>query len=175
MDNDLLMNQGDPGKRGADLRSAHPGSDSRKRSRTWSIVSGTWTGMLLLWIGIGGLIYAAHDSYGYWVGTATTAKVDHCEWGDDQYTTDGPHSMYCTGTWTVGGQSQQGSIRPAFVDNEANGVRSGSSLAVRVHDGTAFTAASLGTRFYLVVIVGPIFVVWGSISLWRAWRGHRRH
>ena len=162
MDDHLLMNQGDPG------------TGSRKRSRVWSIVAGMWTGMLLLWIGIGGLIYVAYDSYGYWVGSATTAKVDHCEWENHWYDREGPHDMYCTGTWTVGGQSQQGPIRPPFVDNEVNGVRSGSSLAVRVHHGTAFTSASLGKRFYLGIIFGPILVVWGSISLWRTWRGHNR-
>jgi hypothetical protein len=39
-----------------------------------------------------------------------------------------------------------------------------------VKDGAAYTAASLGKRFYLGMILGPLFLVWGSADLWRAWR-----
>jgi len=52
--------------------------------------------MVLLWIGVGGLGYVVYYSYGYWVGTSTTATVDHCEWGDDRNNTESPSSLYCT-------------------------------------------------------------------------------
>jgi hypothetical protein len=195
MDDHLLIDQGDPEKRiadlerqvadqkrGADLPPAqapqpanaapHTGSDSRK-SRIWSIAAGLWTGMLLLWIGFGGLGYVAYYSYGYWVGTPTTATIDHCEWARDQGP-DTPASRDCTGTWSVGGQAQKGPIKPAFVDRQADKVKPGSTMPVHVKDGTAYTAASLGDRFYLGIIIGPILIAWGSISLWRVWREHHR-
>jgi hypothetical protein len=146
---------------------------SRKRARIWSLATGLWTGMLLLWIGVAGLGYAAYFSYGYWVGTPTTATVDHCEWGG-LIRSSPDSSMYCDGTWSVGGQSQKGPIRPPFTDNDVNRVGPGSSLDVHVSDGTAYTADSLGFRFYLGIILGPIFLVWGSASLRRAWRGRNR-
>jgi len=74
----------------------------------------------------------------------------------------------------VGGQSQQGPIRPPFLSDEPNTPKRGATLHVHVNDGTAYTAASLGTRFYLGIIIGPILIVWGLISLWRVWRGRHR-
>ena len=113
------MNEVDPEKRIADLerqladqqrgaasppalpwQPAHAAPESvgasRKASRRWSVAAGVWTGMVLLWIGVGGLGYVVYYSYGYWVGTSTTATVDHCEWGDDRNNTESPSSLYCT-------------------------------------------------------------------------------
>ncbi len=59
--------------------------------------------MLLVALGVSMLAYAAYYSYGYWVGTPTTATVDHCERGGLlPWWSQGDPSVYCNGTWSVG-------------------------------------------------------------------------
>ena len=145
------------------------GNGSRMAARTSSLATGVWMGIFLVAFGVGGLAYVAYYSYGYWVGTPATATVDHCEsggllggWGQGS-------STYCNGTWSVGGQSQNGPIRPPFWSGESY-KGPGSSLDVHASDSTAYR---LGKYLY-VWIVGPILVVWGSANLWRKWRGRNR-
>ena len=49
-----------------------------------------------------------------------------------------------------------------------------SVLDVRVHNGTAYSALSLGKNFYLALVVGAGSFAWGSFRLWKIWRGRRR-
>jgi hypothetical protein len=75
----------------------------------------------------------------------------------------------------VRGQSQTGPIKPPFHDNEQDGIRPGKSvLDVHVHDGTAYTALSVGKGFYLALALGTGFLVWGSVPLRKAWRARNR-
>jgi hypothetical protein len=115
--------------------------------------------------------YGALAPYGYWVGTPTTATVDHCELGGSP---DAGYKLSCTGTWSVGGQPQTGRIKPPFRDQEQDGIKPGKSLDVRVHDGVAYTAASLGKGFYISIAAGAGVLLWGSVRLRRAWRGRNR-
>jgi hypothetical protein len=75
----------------------------------------------------------------------------------------------------VRGQSQTGPIKPPFHDNEQNGIRPGKSvLDVHVHDGTAYTALSVGKEFSLALAIGAGLLGWGSFRLWKAWRARNR-
>lgn len=69
--------------------------------------------------------------YGYAVGTPATAQVDSCS-------KNGRADTTCRGSWTVNGVQQYGSITGA--EYEARG----STVNVRVHDGTAYTSGVAG-------------------------------
>jgi len=45
---------------------------------------------------------------------------------------------------------------------------------VHVHDGTAYTALSVGKKFYLALAIGAGLLGWGPLRLPRAWRAHNR-
>jgi hypothetical protein len=177
-------------RRGSDLQPAQPprpqpanaapetGSGGRKPAGIRSLLTGMWTGILLVALGVGASAYFGYSSYGYLVGTPTTATVDHCEadggllrglkrdW--TRYLSQDP-PIYCNGTWSIGGQSQNGPIRPPF----GNGNRyqqPGSTLDVDVSNGKAYWRSN---DLYLW-IVGPVLLVWGSVNLWRKWRGPNR-
>ena len=112
--------------------------------------------------------------YDYWVGTPAKAKVEHCEYHGQATMESGP-DLDCTATWLVHERSQSGRIKPPFRENDQNGIRAGKSvLDVRVHDGTAYTALSVGTNFYLALVVGAGALAWGSFRLWKIWRDRRR-
>ena len=112
--------------------------------------------------GLVGLGASLYEFYGYQVGTPTTATVDHC-------VRSGKSSSTCYGTWSVGGVSQTGKI--------AGGLPSGSgvgrSLDVHVSGGKAYTADSVGGRFYVVIGVGILGVGLGVALLRGAWRNRR--
>jgi hypothetical protein len=163
-------------KRGADLPPAPPpppadaapetGSASHKPARKWSLPTGIWTGIFLVAFGVASLLYAGYFSYEYWLGTPTTAKVGHCERGGLLPRLSQDPSLYCNGTWSIAGQSQNGPIRPAFWSNDGYNGRD-TSLDVHVNDGIGYR---LSKYFLYIWLVAPIFVVWGLVSLWRAWR-----
>jgi hypothetical protein len=180
----LLMDQDDAEQRISDLSpSAAPEAESArgKPGRKWrSLATGVWTGIFLVALGVAALAYGAYYSYGYWVGTPTTATVDHCEagglftgskYGWAQGLNQDP-SFYCNGTWSVGGQSQSGPIRPPFSGNDRDGgyKQPGSSLNVHVHHGKAYVQSI----YSYLWIVGPILIVWGLVTLRRKWRGRNR-
>jgi hypothetical protein len=124
--------------------------------------------------GVAAVTYGALTPYGYWVGTPTKATVDHGELQGISSLESSP-DLDCTGTWSVRGQSQTGPIKPSFHDNEQNGIRPGKSvLDVRVHNGTAYTALSVGNGFYLALALGAGFLIWGSLRLRKAWRARNR-
>ena len=129
--------------------------------------------------GLGALAYAGYFSYGYWLGTPTTAVVQHCEAGgwlrglkqDWARGLDDDPGMYCDGTWSIRGQSQTGPIRPSFSGGDGdNYERPGSSLNVHVSGGTAYWKS----KVLVLWIVGPVLAAWGSFNVWRRWRAPSR-
>ena len=73
-------------------------------------------------------------------------------------------SIYCDGTWNVGGQSQSGPIRPSFSGGDGdNHEQRGETLTVHVSGGKAYW---LSKGLY-VWILSPILVVWGAANIWR--------
>jgi len=74
--------------------------------------------------------FAAHAIYGYSVGKPTTARVVSCH--------SSGKSRNCTATWTIDGTTQTGKL-----DSADKNLRTGSTLDVRVYDGTAYTTRSL--------------------------------
>jgi hypothetical protein len=70
---------------------------------------------------------------------------------------------------------QNGPIKPSFRDDEQDGIRPGKSvLDVRAHNGTAYTALSVGMEFYVALGIGAGLLVWGSLRLRKTWRA-RNH
>jgi hypothetical protein len=150
---------------------------SHKPGRAWDFTN-LWNGLvmafLVVTLGICAVTYGALTPYGYWVGTPTKAAVDHCELHGISSLDSSPE-LNCTGTWSVRGQSQTGPIKPSFQDNEQNGIRPGKSVQdVRVHNGTAYTALSVGKEFYLALALGAGLLGWGSLRLRKAWRARNR-
>ena len=151
-----------------DFDGSHP--QARARNLWNSLVMA----VLVVSIGIAAVTYGALTPYEYWVGTPARAAVDHCEYHGTSSLESGP-DLDCTGTWSVHGQSQTGPIKPPFRENDQNGIRAGKSvLDVRVHNGIAYTAISVGKEFYLAHALGAGLLGWGSFRLWKAWRGRDR-
>ena len=102
--------------------------------------------MVLLIAGLG--LYQLRDFwypiYQYQVGTPTTATIDRC----DKSSTP-RHLVTCMGTWTVNGQSQTG-----LIDGADRMLVAGSSLAVHVKDGAAYTPRSVHMSIFYVVFFG---------------------
>jgi hypothetical protein len=167
----LSMDQSDPQQRIAGLDGQDGGHQPRG---AWAFTANLWNSLVMAFlvvsVGIGAVTYGALTPYGYWVGTPAKATVDHCEY----HGTAGPDSspdLRCTGTSTVGGQSQTGPIKPPFENEEQNGIRAGKSvLDVHVHNGTAYTKFSVGKGFYVSLAVGAGALIWGSLRLRRALR-----
>jgi hypothetical protein len=141
-----------------------------------SPVDGDWGWLFAIFfvaLGLYFLSFSARQLYGYQVGTPTTATGIKCRDGaPDSHTSDDPVSLSsltlsegCTAAWSVGGQSETGPIV---------GVQHlGSSLAVHVNGGTAFTAPSAGWYFYRHILFGFFLMVLGLGRLWdvgRLWR-----
>ena len=144
---------------------------SRKPSPATTIWNGLVMAFFVVAIGLAAATYGALTPYGYWVGTPAKASVDHCEGHGHQES----YELSCTGTWSVRGQSQTGPIGPPFRGDEQNEVRAGKSvLDVRVHDGIAYTAHSVGKEFYLGLALGVGLLGWGSFRLRKAWRARNR-
>lgn len=127
---------------------------------------GVWTRIVAL-LGIvcvaGGLLFLRPalmpDTYGYLLGTPTTATIDHCASGGGT----------CDGSWTVGGESQAGPILGAY-DRHARVI--GSQMDVRVHDATAYTS-SYARLIYQAMFGGFIAFAAGVVLLWSARRKYR--
>jgi hypothetical protein len=174
-------------RRASDLSPAQPprpqpanaapetGSGSSKPTRIRYLLTGMWTGILLVALGVGVSAYFGSSAYGYLVGTPTTATVDHCEaggllrglkqvWARDL--SQDP-AIYCDGTWSIGGQSQHGPIKPEFGAGNTS-EQPGATLDVHVSNGKAYWRSK---DLYLW-IVGPVLLACGSVDLWRKWRGH---
>ena len=151
-----------------DFDGSHP--QARARNLWNSLVMA----VLVVSLGIAAVTYGALTPYEYWVGTPAKAAVDHCEYHGISSLESSP-DLDCTGTWSVHGQSQTGPIKPPFRENEQNGIRAGKSvLGVRVHNGIAYTAISVGKEFYVALALGAGLLGWGSFRLWKAWRARNR-
>ncbi|OBF55099.1 hypothetical protein A5787_03605 [Mycobacterium sp. 852002-50816_SCH5313054-b] len=154
------MEQSEPEDRIADLEPALPETTSGvpKPART-----GPWTQIVALF-GIlcvaGGLVFLrpalVPDSYGYLLGTPTTATIEHC----------GSGGGTCDGRWSVGGASQTGPILGVY-DRRDRVV--GSQKEVHVHDATAYTA-SYARLIYPAMSGGFIAFAAGVLLLWSARR-----
>jgi hypothetical protein len=153
-------------------RTANAGSKTRRGRRSMGI--GGWLfAIFFVALGLYFLSFSARQLYGYQVGTPTTATGIKCRDGaPDSHTSGDPISLSsltlsegCTAAWSVGGQSQTGPIV---------GVRHlGSSLAVHVKGGTAFTAPLVGWFFFGHILFGFFLIVLGLGRLWdvgRLWR-----
>ncbi len=145
--------------------------------RVWNSTANVWNGLVTVFIAVGlgvcAVTYGMLTPYDYWVGTPAKAKVEHCE-RHGISSPDSSPDLDCTGTWSVRGQSQSGSIKPPFRDDEQNYVRAGKSvLDVRVHDGTAYTKFSVGKGFYIGLVAGVGLIGWGSFRLWKIWARRR--
>ena len=138
------------------------------RSR-WSTGIGGWLTAIVvagIWLYMfGDLVW---DVYGYQVGTPATATDVRCR-GD----TDAAN-VWCSGTWSVGGQSRNGPIHRV-----PENWKFGQPLDVRAHGGTAFAAGSTGWRlastalFFLVVIAMSLGGFRALDRRWRRWRTRR--
>jgi hypothetical protein len=169
------MDQDDPQQR---IAEPEAGNDSRKPGRAGNLTANIWNGVVMavvvVGLGIGAVTYGAITPYGYWVGTPTKAAVDHCE-NHVNSGRDSSPELNCTGTWSLGGQSQTGPIKPPFRGDEQNALRPGKSvLDVHVHNGTAYTALSVGKEFYVALALGAGVLIWGSLRLRKAWRARSR-
>ena len=106
--------------------------------------------MLLVIAGVG--IYQLRDYwnpiYQYRIGTPTTATIAHC----DRSSTP-RHIVTCMGTWTVEGQTQSG-----IIDGADQMLAPGSSLAVHVNDGAAYTARSVHMSIFFIVFFGLVLI-----------------
>jgi hypothetical protein len=94
-----------------------------------------------------------YDVYAYHVGAPTTATNVHCH--------NGGRTRYCTGTWSLGGQSYTGTVEGASHGN-------GASMDVRVYGDTAYTAQAGRKAFMWGLFVVIIFCVGIMIRLARA-------
>jgi hypothetical protein len=75
---------------------------------------------------------------------------------------------------STAGQSQSGSIKPPFRDDEQNEVRAGkSALDMRAHNGTAYTKFSVGKGFYVGLVAGVGLIGWGSFRPRKIWARRR--
>jgi hypothetical protein len=152
---------------------------SQKPGRIWNLTANIWSGavwaVVVVGLGIAAVTYGVITPYGYWVGTPAKAAVEHCEL-HGKFGPDSSPDLDCTGTWTVGGQSHTGPIKPPFRENEQDGIHAGKSvLDVHVHDGTAYTALAVkGKGFYVALAIGIGLLGWGSFRLRKAWRGRNR-
>jgi hypothetical protein len=145
---------------------------NRKPGPATTIWNGLVIAFVVVGIGFAAVTYGAMTPYGYWVGTPTKASVDHCDRHGDR---DNGYDLYCTGTWSVRGQSQTGPIEPPFRGDEQNEIGARKTvLDVHVHDGTAYTAHSVGKEFYLALALGAGLLGWGSFRLRKAWRARNR-
>lgn len=124
--------------------------DQPENRRTFFGVRNVMLLMMLLIVGVG--LYQLRDDwhpiYEYRLGTATTATIDHC----DRSSTP-RHIVTCTGTWNVGGQSQSG-----IIDGADRMLAPGSSLAVHVNDGAAYTARSVHMSIFFIVFFGLVLL-----------------
>jgi len=104
--------------------------------------------IVLLVVGLG--LYQLRDDwypiYQYHLGTPTTAIIDHCERGMKGV-------VVCSGTWTVDGQSASG-----FIEGADRFLAPGSSVAVHVNDGKAYTARAVGMSIFYIVFFGSLVI-----------------
>ena len=89
--------------------------------------------------GIGGLILLGHDTVGYHIGTPATATVDRYTTGKDGY---------CSGAWSVGGQSHTGRIKGGVWP-------AGTTLDVHVSGDTAYSRGADNPIPLLVASILP--------------------
>jgi hypothetical protein len=163
----LLMDEGDPEERIAELERQHtqaPGQARRdqaqhlnldspekaardKRSRQW-----TRFAIFVIPFGLMFFGFAACNSHAYHVGTPTTATNVHCV-THPRTLLHRSSTTSCTGTWSIDGRSHTGDV-------VGSGDRS--SVDVRVHDGTAYAQTGATT----LVSVGAVFIIIGSVMLW---------
>ncbi|OBI52096.1 hypothetical protein A5706_24085 [Mycobacterium sp. E796] len=132
---------------GQTITSAAPGT--RRPYNWWVLLVGVLTLLFIAGAGLHELRRTWYPAYQYGVGTPTTAIIVGCDKSSAKF-----HLISCTGTWTVNGQTQSGLIDNGFDRNLA----AGSSLAVHVKDGTAYTAHSVRTAIFLVALFGLLLI-----------------
>jgi hypothetical protein len=185
MDNNSLMDQNDPEKRitdlehqlaeqqrGADLPPAQPPQLANAAGGTGSVVPKpapmgirTWIGVAFVVVYFGGPalywlgVVLLPSYYNYWVGTPTTATIDHC--------VSGTRSETCYGRWSVGGVSQTGWF-PGTVED----LPVGSQVDVHVRGGTAYTAYWASPSYWTVFLACYV-IAFGFGVPWSVWRRHK--
>ncbi|WP_082976982.1 DivIVA domain-containing protein [Mycobacterium sp. 852002-50816_SCH5313054-b] len=130
----------------------HTGKRSKPRRVEWAVLplAILMTVLSLVAFGVG-----VYDVYGYRVGTPTTAKVVSCSGGRNKFS-----NVICTAQWSVGGKSYTGRIA-----GDSKGRRVGSSLDVRVHGGSAYTATSGNMWFIMGTGAGVLAVMAFLVTL----------
>lgn len=134
----------------------HTGTRSKRRYE-WALLplAILVTAFSLVALGIG-----VYDVHGYRVGTPATAKVVSCSSNGSRHS-----ARTCTGTWSVGGKSSAGRIA-----GDGKGYQVGSSIDVRVHGSSAYTATS-GNMWFIIGAEAGVFAVGGFLAFFFARRG----
>jgi DivIVA domain-containing protein len=141
--------------------------ETRSKRRVWIAVAAIgFLGLSLVFFGLAGRDYLAYRN-----GTPATAKVQHCENWRHRLTTGGhddiigtlAHTQRCTVTWSVDGVPQTGKTKIL----RHYGDREPTSVDVRVHGSTAYTAAVALDNVMLGVLVLGV----GAVAVFFIWTG----
>ena len=130
-------------------------------------------------------LFAAYDSYVYFVGTPTTATMGQCTHGFHVSGGRRPRTEFlnrvtnavvfrkegCTGTWSVDGASHSGRIVGGDIYSN---YRPGDSVDARVHDGRAYTKNSLEEGLAMLgITVGVPVALLAMFALYVIWSSRR--
>jgi hypothetical protein len=128
---------------------------------------GVWTqcvGFFGLVCLVGGLLFLrpalVPGTYGYVLGTPTTATVDHCA----------SRGGTCDGRWSVGGASPQAGPILGVYDGHQRAA--GSQVDVHVRGATAYTPG-YARLIYPAMAAGFFAFATGGVLLWSARRKYR--
>jgi hypothetical protein len=179
------MDQDDPEKRIADPEDQLAEPHGVKRLIIWAVL------VTIGFVWLLNFLFAAYDSYVYFVGTPTTATMGQCTQGfhlgarhnggarnrgagQEYLRSRVPNAVLfrkegCTGTWSVDGASHSGRIVGGDIYRN---YLPGDSVDVRVHDGRAYTTNSLENGLGILIFLGvvpvavlamfAVYVVWSS-------------
>jgi hypothetical protein len=140
---------------------------TRRPLNWWVLIPGVLSLLVFVWVGLRALSDSWYPAYQYELGTPTTATIDHC----DQSSGKG-HLIWCTGTWTVNGRTQSGLINNGLIGGNRTFV-AGSSLAVHVKDGIAYTAHTMGSSILPVVFFGLVLIGGCALFIRGVWSVRR--
>jgi DivIVA domain-containing protein len=142
-------------------------AETRSKRRLWMALAAIgFLGLSLVFFGLAGRDYLAYRN-----GTPATAKVQHCEkWrhrvftgGHDDLIGTLAHTQRCTVTWSVDGVPQTGKTKIL----RHYGDREPTSVDVRVHGSTAYTAAVALDN----IIMGVVVLGVGAVAVFFIWTG----